>query len=155
MINPFALHFYSGYGPALNFLQEWPATAWLTKFYLPHFSETSNPILNSLHGLSWVFIFAGLLLFLAGAIPIYWAKFQRRGAVVTGLYRSVRHPQYVGLAVVGIGTLLLWPRFLVLVTFVAMIGLYMRLARWEESNVWHVLARATALIKRRPGGFYR
>ncbi len=28
MISPFAIHFYSGYGGALNGLLKWPATAW-------------------------------------------------------------------------------------------------------------------------------
>ena len=40
MISPFAVHFYSAYGPALNLFHRWPSTAWLTQFFLPHFSQT-------------------------------------------------------------------------------------------------------------------
>src|SRR5262245_61518212 len=49
MISPFALHFYAAYGPALDVLHHRPATAWLTKFYLPHFTETASPLLNAAH----------------------------------------------------------------------------------------------------------
>jgi hypothetical protein len=38
------------------------------------------------------------------------------------------------LAVMGLGTLLLWPRFLVLVAFVTMLFLYRLLAGWEEAQ---------------------
>lgn len=134
MISPFALHFYSAYGPALNFLHRWPSTAWLTQFFLPHFSETSSPILNALHGLAWLLILAGAALFLIAAIPLYWANLRRRGAVTKGLYAFIRHPQYVGLAVVGLGTVLVWPRFLVLITYVTMLFLYGVLARWEKER---------------------
>src|SRR6266498_252333 len=84
MISPFALHFYSAYGPTLNVLHRSPSTAWLTQFFLPHFSETSSPLLNSLPGLGGVLMAAGAVLFLAGAVPIYWAKLRRRGAVTGG-----------------------------------------------------------------------
>lgn len=134
MISPFALHFYSAYGPTLNVLHRSPSTAWLTQFFLPHFSETSSPLLNSLPGLGGVLMAAGAVLFLAGAVPIYWARLRRRGAVTGGLYRIVRHPQYVGLAVVGLGTILVWPRFIALITYVTMLFLYAVLARWEEER---------------------
>jgi hypothetical protein len=49
MISPFALHFYAAYGPVLDLLHHRPATAWLTKFYLPHFTETGSPVLNAMH----------------------------------------------------------------------------------------------------------
>jgi hypothetical protein len=48
------------------------------------------------------------------------------------LYRWVRHPQYVALALMGLGVLLHWPRIAVLVAFVTMLFLYYFLARSEE-----------------------
>lgn len=75
----------------------------------------------------------GLLLFLVGVVQIYGAKLLRRGAVTGGLYRIVRHPQYLALTVLGFGVILIWPRFLVLLSFVAMLFIYWALARWEES----------------------
>ncbi len=134
MISPLALHFYSAYGPALNVFHRWPWTAWFTQFYLPHFSQTSSPVLNALDGLGRLLMLAGAGLFFVAAIPLYLAKLRRRGAVTGGLYTFIRHPQYVGLAILGLGTLLIWPRFLVLVSYVTMLFLYAVLARWEEER---------------------
>jgi protein-S-isoprenylcysteine O-methyltransferase Ste14 len=134
MISPAALFFYSVYGPVLGFLNGAPATAWLTQFFLPHIAATGNPVLDHAHVAGGLLIVLGLIVFLAGAVPLYWSKIRRRGAVTGGIYRLVRHPQYVGLAVMGLGTLLLWPRFLVLVAFVTMLFLYRLLAGWEEAQ---------------------
>jgi protein-S-isoprenylcysteine O-methyltransferase Ste14 len=118
MISPFALHFYSAYGPTLNFLHRSPSTVWLSKFFLPHFSQTTSLLLNALPKLAGLLVLVGLVIFLAGAIPVYWAKLRGRGAVTGGLYVFIRHPQYVGLSILGLGTLLIWPRFLVLITYI-------------------------------------
>jgi class 3 adenylate cyclase/protein-S-isoprenylcysteine O-methyltransferase Ste14 len=134
MISPAGLFFYSVYGPVLGFLNGAPATAWLTQFFLPHIAATGNLVLDHTHVAGGLLIVLGLIVFLAGAVPLYWSKIRRRGAVTGGIYRLVRHPQYVGLAVMGLGTLLLWPRFLVLVAFVTMLFLYRLLAGWEEAQ---------------------
>jgi len=134
MISPAALFFYSAYGPLLGVLNGAPATAWLTQFFLPHIAATGNPLLDHAHVAGGLLIVLGLIVFLAGAVPLYGSKIRRRGAVTGGIYRLVRHPQYVGLAVIGLGTLLLWPRFLVLVAFVTMLFLYRLLAGWEEAQ---------------------
>lgn len=132
MISPAALYFYALYGPALNFLDQWTGTAWLTQFFLPHISTTRSAILNALLWIGGICMLIGVVVFLAAAIQIYTAKLRRRGLVTTGLYRYSRHPQYVGLALVGLGALLLWPRFLVLITYVLMLFLYRSLAALEE-----------------------
>jgi protein-S-isoprenylcysteine O-methyltransferase Ste14 len=134
MISPAALYFYGVYGPVLNFFHRWAATAWLTQFFLPHFSETRSALLNVLHWLAGPLILAGIVAFFAGAVPVYWTKLRGGGAVTTGVYAWIRHPQYVGVALLGMGTLLLWPRFLVLVSYVTMLFLYTQLARWEEAR---------------------
>jgi hypothetical protein len=54
--------------------------------------------------------------------------------VTVGLYGVVRHPQYLGLAILGLGTLLLWPRVLVLIAYLTMLALYGALARREEAR---------------------
>ena len=76
----------------------------------------------------------GLILFLVGFMQIYWAKLRRTGPVIGGLYAYIRHPQYVALAIMGLGTLLVWPRFLILIAYVSMLFLYAILARSEEKN---------------------
>ncbi len=134
MISPFALHFYAAYGPVLNLLHRRPATAWLTKFYLPHFTETGSPVLNAMHDVGGLLIIAGLTAFFAAAIPIYWAKVRGTGPVTRGVYSVIRHPQYLALTITGAGTALMWPRFLVLITLVTMVFLYTLLAEREEQE---------------------
>ena len=153
MISPFALYFYSAYGPTLNFLHGSPSTSWLTEFFLPHFSQTSSPVLNGLPGLGRLLILLGAATFFVGFIQIYWAKIRRRGAIVRGLYAVVRHPQYLGLAVLGLGTLLVWPRFLVLIMYVTMLFLYGLLARWEEEQCVEKFGESYRAYQRRTGMF--
>lgn len=132
MISPAALYFYSLYGPALNFLDQWSGTAWLSQFFLPHISTTRSAVLNALPKVGGASLMIGIIVFVAAAIQIYNAKFRRLGLVTNGLYRYSRHPQYVGLALLGLGALLLWPRFLVLIAYVLMLFLYRSLAASEE-----------------------
>jgi protein-S-isoprenylcysteine O-methyltransferase Ste14 len=134
MVSPAAPLFYSFYGPVLRFLDSQPETAWLTQFFLPHISTTADPVLNLLRPLGWALLVFGTAFFLASAIPLYWSMLTGRRQVAVGLYRSIRHPQYVGLAIMGFGVLLVWPRFLVLISLVVMLGLYRVFAGTEESQ---------------------
>jgi protein-S-isoprenylcysteine O-methyltransferase Ste14 len=153
MISPAALYYYSTYGPSLNFLHGSPATAWLTQFFLPHFSSTANPALDSLRGVGQLLMLVGLGLFLAGFVQIYWAKLRGREAVVAGLYRWARHPQYTALAILGLGTLLVWPRFTVLIGYLTMLFLYAWLARSEERNCLRRFGASYAAYLERTGMF--
>ena len=153
MISPAALYFYAIYGPALSFLGRSPATAWLTQFFLPHISTTANPLLNLLGAIGGALLLVGTLVFLAGAVPLYWAKLRRRGAVTGGLYRVIRHPQYLGLAGMGFGVLLIWPRFLVLVSLIVMLSLYRVLAGWEEAQCLSRFGESYRAYQARTGRF--
>ena len=56
--------------------------------------------------------------------------------MVTGiLYRRIRHPQYLFLAIAGLGLLLFWPRFFILILYVNMLFVYYLLARHEEQRM--------------------
>jgi len=134
MITPFALFYYSAYGPSLNFLNKLPVTAWLAGFFLPHFTKTSSAILNALNAAGKLLFLIGFFLFLVGAAQIYFAKFFKKGAVTRVLYRYIRHPQYTAFAIMGLGTLLVWPRYIILVMFVTMLFVYYALARKEENE---------------------
>jgi protein-S-isoprenylcysteine O-methyltransferase Ste14 len=57
----------------------------------------------------------GVAIFLICAIQVYSNKFLRRGAVLKGLYRWIRHPQHLALAIAGAGLAILWPRFIVVI----------------------------------------
>jgi class 3 adenylate cyclase/protein-S-isoprenylcysteine O-methyltransferase Ste14 len=153
MISSFALYYYAAYGPSLNVLHRSSWTSWLTDFLLPHFSYTSSPLLNALPNLGGPLIALGALLFAVGFIQVYGAKVGRRGLVTGGLYRLARHPQYLGLALVGLGAFLLWPRVLVLVAYVTMLFLYERLAGWEETRCLAKFGDAYREYQRRTGMF--
>jgi protein-S-isoprenylcysteine O-methyltransferase Ste14 len=153
MISPLALHFYASYGPILNLLHKTPWTAWLTGFFLPHFSTTTSPLLNALKPLGFLLALVGLLLFLMGAIQVYGSKLFRRGAVTGGLYLFVRHPQYLALAILGLGVTLIWPRFFVLLSYLVMLALYGVLARWEEARCVEKYGESYRAYQRRTGRF--
>jgi len=76
----------------------------------------------------------GGAVFLLAFAQIYWAKSRQKGPVTGGAYAVARHPQYLALAIVGLGTLLIWPRYLVLIMYITMLFLYAILARWEEER---------------------
>lgn len=132
MISPFALYYYSGYAIPLNLLQQSPLTSWLTVYIFPHFTYNSSWLINALLTISWPLIITGLLLFLVGFIQIYWAKFTKKDVVSKGLYKIIRHPQYVGLAILGLGATLYWSRFIVYIAYASMLFLYYFLAKQEE-----------------------
>lgn len=153
MISPLALHFYASYGPVLNLLHKTPWTAWLTGFFLPHFSYTTSPLLNALRPLGFLLALVGLLLFLVGAVQVYGSKLFRRGAVTGGVYRLVRHPQYLALGILGLGVTLIWPRFFVLLSYLVMLLLYGVLARWEEARCIEKYGESYRAFQRRTGRF--
>jgi protein-S-isoprenylcysteine O-methyltransferase Ste14 len=135
MISPFAGFFYAGYGPLLNFLYGFKATSWLTGFFLPHAVIAKKDLLNFLNGLGRSLFSFGLIAFFIGALQIYSAKIRRKGVVSSILYRWVRHPQYLFLAISGLGLLLFWPRFIILILYISMLFVYYLLAKNEEDRM--------------------
>ena len=135
MISPFAAYFYAGYGPLLNALYAFPATAWLTGFFLPHAVVSKSSVLNFINGFGRILFSLGILTFLIGAFQVYSAKFRHKGVVSGILYRWIRHPQYLFLAIAGLGLLLFWPRFFILILYVSMLFVYYLLARHEEQRM--------------------
>jgi protein-S-isoprenylcysteine O-methyltransferase Ste14 len=140
MVSPFAAYYYSIYATPLNLLRESPSTAWLTMYLLPHFTYSDSWLANGLILVSWPLIFLGIMIFMVGFCQIYWSKFTGKGAVAVGLYRFIRHPQYVALAIIGLGTSLYWSRFIVVIAFVSMLCIYMFLAV-SAASVGAALAR--------------
>jgi len=82
-----------------------------------------------------VIVLIGLGGFLVSAVQVYYAKFTRRGVVSSGFYKLVRHPQYLFLAVAGLGLLIVWPRFILLIIYINMLWFYYFLARSEEQRM--------------------
>ena len=135
MISPFAFFFYSVFNPVFHFLSQYPATRWTTSFFLPHMILPPTLFLQTLRVLGSVLFVAGFLLFTVCALQVYLGKIFKWGIADRGLYRYVRHPQYLALGLWGAGMAILWPRFIVLTTLSLMYILYYFLARDEERRM--------------------
>jgi protein-S-isoprenylcysteine O-methyltransferase Ste14 len=135
MISPAAGFFYAAFNPVLLSLAQTPATRWLTAFYLPHMVSPSTPLLQAVRLAGSVLFVVGALIFLVCASQVYYHKFARKGVALGGLYTWIRHPQYLGLAITGLGLSILWPRFLTVALWAGMVALYYVLARDEERRM--------------------
>ncbi|WPC44742.1 isoprenylcysteine carboxylmethyltransferase family protein [Clostridium sp. JS66] len=65
---------------------------------------------------------------------MYYSKLTKKGAVTGGIYKYIRHPQYISLIICSLGLLLIWSRYIVLVSFITMIFVYYFLAQAEEQE---------------------
>jgi protein-S-isoprenylcysteine O-methyltransferase Ste14 len=135
MISPFAGFFYSIFNPFLLEIAKYPATRWLSAFFLPHMVLPPDALLKFIRIMGSVLFVSGIAVFLVCAVQVYASKFMKKGAVLKGLYSFIRHPQYVGLCIAGIGLAILWPRFLVIVLWLLMIVIYYLLSRDEERRM--------------------
>jgi protein-S-isoprenylcysteine O-methyltransferase Ste14 len=136
MISPFALYWYSLYSPTLQALHGWSGTAWLASFVLPHSVITTSTILELFRWVVGPYLFSlGLLGFFVSAAQVYTAKARRKGLVTSGVYRYIRHPQYLSLGIAGLGLLTHWPRMIIVVFYFLMLVAYYFLARSEERRL--------------------
>ena len=90
-----------------------------------------SPVLFSiLHPLSNILIISGLII-----ITIGWRKIHAgSGALVTdGIYKYVRHPQYVGFSLAIMGFLVQWPTIITLLMAPILMYMYKRLSKREEN----------------------
>lgn len=132
MLLPFAGFLY-GSGLQIERLNRSPYTSWLTHFVFP--VMTLGPV-------GPLLVVVGFVLFLIGAAQIYTAKLRKSGLVTGGLYRFVRHPQYISLTLFGLGLLLAWGRAMMWLAFFLMMFLYYYLARSEERTCIRLFGEA-------------
>jgi len=69
-----------------------------------------------------------------GLLAVGWGQvFRGRDRLVTsGLYRMVRHPQYLGLILIVVALIVQWPTILTLAMAPVLIAMYVRQARHED-----------------------
>jgi protein-S-isoprenylcysteine O-methyltransferase Ste14 len=135
MISPFAGFFYSVFNPFLLEIAKYPATRWLSAFFLPHMVVPPDIFLKVVRVMGSVLFVAGMAAFFVCAGQVYWNKFLKKGTVLGGIYSYIRHPQYLSLAIAGIGLSILWPRLLSVVCWLAMVLIYYFLSRDEEKRM--------------------
>ena len=135
MISPFAGLFYSVFTPFLLEVAKYPATRWLSAFYLPHMVVPPGDFLKFVRVMGSVLFVLGIAVFVICALQVYGNKFLKKGTALKGLYSVIRHPQYVALGCAGIGLSILWPRFLTVVLWLIMIVLYYLLSKDEERRM--------------------
>jgi protein-S-isoprenylcysteine O-methyltransferase Ste14 len=154
MSSPFAIYFYSVYKPALSFLSVHPVAAWLSRFFIPHIAIDTRFLLLSWHNqIGFVIAITGFAIFCICAFQVYWSKLKKKGGVMGGLYRYIRHPQYAGFMLCSFGMMLIWPRFLVLVMLVLISFVYWFLARAEEKECETKFGPSYTEYKNRTGMF--
>ena len=151
MISPFAGLFYSVFNPLLVAAGGYPATRWLSAFFLPHMVVPPDVLLKFIRVMGSVLLVAGVAVFLLCAIQVYAHKLLKKGAALRGLYSALRHPQYLGLGVAGLGLGVLWPRFLVVVLWLTMLLLYYLLAKDEERRMLRAYPETYAAYMEKTG----
>ena len=154
MISPFAFFFYSVFNPVFHWVDSYAATRWLTHFFLPHMILPSTITLKMIRILGSVFFVLGSLTFVVCALQVYLGKIFKRGIADKGLYRIIRHPQYFALGIWSIGMVILWSRFIVLVTLSLMLILYYYLAKDEERRMTRKYAQGYKDYMKRTGMFF-
>jgi protein-S-isoprenylcysteine O-methyltransferase Ste14 len=135
MISPFAFFFYSVLNPIFDWLGQFPATRWLTAFFLPHMILPPTLFLKTIRIAGSAFFIIGAVAFIVCALQVYLGKLFKWGIADNGLYRYIRHPQYLALGIWGIGMAILWPRFIVLASLSIMFIFYYFLAKDEEKRM--------------------
>ena len=155
MISPFAGLFFTSlrFESLLGVLSQSRLTFWLDGFFLNHAVLTTSPVLEGQRWLGRYLFALGIWGFVLCALQVYGNKIFRRGIASGLLYRVVRHPQYLCLAVAGWGLLTIWPRFLLLGVWVTMLFLYAGLARFEEMRMAQRFGDAYVQYKASKGAF--
>ena len=154
MISPFAFFFYAAFNPFLLALNQTSMTRWLTAFFLPHMVVPPNEVLTVIRILGSVFFIVGMLVFFVCAGQVYLGKLLKRGVATKGLYTLIRHPQYLGLGLGGLGLAIMWPRFLTLTLFAVMLFLYYLLAKDEERRMINRFGESYIFYMNRTGMFF-
>jgi protein-S-isoprenylcysteine O-methyltransferase Ste14 len=153
MISPFAFFFYSVFNPVLHWLGKYAATGWLTSFFLPHMILPPTLFLKAIRILGSVLFVVGAVTFTICALQVYLGKIFKWGIADKGLYRIIRHPQYLALGLWGIGMSILWSRFLVLASLSLMFILYYFLAKDEERRMLNQFGEGYRRYMERTGMF--
>jgi len=93
------------------------------------------PLASGVHWVmtaSMALIAVGLALVAVGWAQVFSARRELR---TTGIYRFIRHPQYLGLIVAIIGLIVQWPTIPTLLMAPVLVVMYVRQARREDEDL--------------------
>ena len=98
----------------------------------------------------------GTWLTLSGIVLVFlgWRKIHKsEGLVTDGIYRHIRHPQYIGLFLIMFGWLLHWPTLLTLILFPILLIVYYRLSVSEDRVLAQSFGEAFETYRRKTPRF--
>lgn len=94
-------------------------------------------------------ILVGSLLLIAGLAQIIRARLRKAGVVTSGLYSVVRHPQYLGMAMLTLGFALYGRRPIDFIAWVTLVFIQLLLAKSEEGKLQKKFGREYSIYKKR------
>lgn len=133
--------------PGLDLYSHDAGHLWETLFGLK-----GDPHFNILHILSYIFIGGGFMMLSKAWDKLYKAQKQHILAT-TGLYASIRHPQYVGFMLIMVGFILQWPTILTIIMFPLLVFMYTKLAISEEKEMEKEFGKQYLDYKRKTSAF--
>ncbi|MBI4562740.1 MAG: isoprenylcysteine carboxylmethyltransferase family protein, partial [Candidatus Rokubacteria bacterium] len=91
-----------------------------------------------------------------GLLAIGWATVYRGygGLVTDGIYRYLRHPQYLGLILIVLAFNIQWPTLPALLMAPVLIVMYVRLSRWEDEELATFFGEAFLIYAARTPAFF-
>jgi protein-S-isoprenylcysteine O-methyltransferase Ste14 len=94
----------------------------------------------------------GILLVIYGWKEIHKAR-KKDKLMIEGIYKYLRHPQYVGFLMITFGLNVMWLTIITLVMWPILVALYWRLARMEDKDMEEKFGEEFLEYKRRVPGF--
>ena len=123
-------------------------TSWLGNSYpvLNPFSHSSGHLVLVFLGLSHSGLAMSILHIITNFIIFYgvyiiykgWQKIHHATdseLITDGIYRHIRHPQYVGMMMITVGFLIQWPTVITIFMWPILLFLYYRLSLYEEKKL--------------------
>ena len=123
----------------------------LTLYGVAWLTGQSEYVSDHFHGHAWPYLFGwgdwgavifdvvgqALILVGAGIALLGWRTLYRHrdGVALGGVYRWVRHPQYLGFVLFLTGSVVNWPTLPTLLMYPVLVATYYRLARAEEQEM--------------------
>ena len=94
----------------------------------------------------------GILLVIYGWKEIHKARKQDK-LMIEGIYKYLRHPQYVGFLMITFGLNVMWLTIITLVMWPILVALYWRLAKMEDKDMEEKFGEQFIEYKHRVPGF--